>query len=621
MNYSEYQKTIFNDIHSGTGNTAIIAFAGSGKTSSLVEGLKFIPNKKSKTLVIAFNRSIAEELRNRTKTIENIDCFTFHALGYRAIQNKFGKVEIDEYKVQNIAEKYVSSIYEDSIPDLCKTVSLCKFSLQDSPEEIEYLMDIYNIDPYPLKKELFIQSVIKILGRCKEEKSIINYDDMVWFPFVHNMYVGKWNNIFVDECFPYYQRILTINGEEEIGKIYDKFKNNQPLPLVKSFNELTEQFEYCKINNAWNRGIKRLVEVHAGKIKIKCTENHKFLTNFGWVEAKNLHPGVLIKTSASDLINNQNFGYCAINNVIPTNFYEEVYDIEVDKNHNFIVCSNSSPESNNGLIAHNCQDLNRAQLNIVEIARKPNTRTFIFLDRLQAIYNFMGSNIDTVNHVIKRLDCKELYLPISYRCPKSVVNLAKEFAQEIKASENAIDGNVYTIKKDQLLSHIKAGSFILSRFNAPLITYCMMLLKNNIPSIIKGKDIGSNLLSFIKKSKSRNIDSFRTYLKKWKLSEIEKLTKEKKSIDHILDKYECLDSLCHEVNGIAELRNMIQKLFIDVDDKDKVILSTIHKAKGLEANNVFIISSTLRKGVNQEENNLVYVAITRSKENLFFIED
>jgi superfamily I DNA/RNA helicase len=51
------------------------------------------------------------------------------------------------------------------------------------------------------------------------------------------------------------------------------------------------------------------------------------------------------------------------------------------------------------------------------------------------------------------------------------------------------------------------------------------------------------------------------------------------------------------------------------------MLSTVHKAKGLEADNVYILATNRMphpKG-GSEENNICYVAITRAKKNLFYV--
>lgn len=50
------------------------------------------------------------------------------------------------------------------------------------------------------------------------------------------------------------------------------------------------------------------------------------------------------------------------------------------------------------------------------------------------------------------------------------------------------------------------------------------------------------------------------------------------------------------------------------------MLSTVHKAKGLEADNVFILATERmpNKRLGSEENNICYVAITRAKKNLYY---
>jgi PhoH-like ATPase len=103
--------------------------------------------------------------------------------------------------------------------------------------------------------------------------------------------------IIVDECFPYEQNIATETGKTRIGILYDMWKDGKELPLVKSFNTETNEFEFSKITHAWNRGEKDLVKLTCGNREIKCTENHKFLTENGWKEASRLEVGELIKTS------------------------------------------------------------------------------------------------------------------------------------------------------------------------------------------------------------------------------------------------------------------------------------------------------------------------------------
>lgn len=105
--------------------------------------------------------------------------------------------------------------------------------------------------------------------------------------------------MFFDECFPYNQYIETEFGKKQIGTLYNLWKNNKNLPLVKSYNEITKKFEYKKILNACEKGERNLIQITCGNREIRCTENHPFLTENGWKKAKELCKGDLIKTSPS----------------------------------------------------------------------------------------------------------------------------------------------------------------------------------------------------------------------------------------------------------------------------------------------------------------------------------
>jgi len=105
--------------------------------------------------------------------------------------------------------------------------------------------------------------------------------------------------IFYDECFPgsQYIEVLGKRNKKTIGEIYRDFSKNKELPLVKTYNETTELFEYKKIINAWDRGERPLVQITCGNKEIRCTANHKFLTESGWQRADELRQGTLLKTS------------------------------------------------------------------------------------------------------------------------------------------------------------------------------------------------------------------------------------------------------------------------------------------------------------------------------------
>ena len=267
------------------------------------------------------------------------------------------------------------------------------------------------------------------------------------------------------------------------------------------------------------------------------------------------------------------------------------------------------------------QDLNQAQMAMVMSAIKAGGRAIAVGDPAQSIYQFRGADSEAIPNFINKLSAKTLPLSVTYRCPKKVVELAQEVVPDIEAFEKSPDGKIENIFTNELLKKVVPGDFVLSRTNAPLIKYCMALLKSGVPANIQGRDIGANLLYFIKKSKAKTINDFIKYVNNWREQEIKRLLSEKKNTDVIEDKTECLLNLCEGTLTIKDLKETIDKLFNDVDDNKKVIFSTTHKAKGLERDRVFVLTNTYRygPGVTGEEANLWYVAITRSKSELYLV--
>lgn len=103
--------------------------------------------------------------------------------------------------------------------------------------------------------------------------------------------------IFYDECFPFEQYIETIDGPVKIGILYKNFINGDIDQYVKTYNEINNIFEYKKILNAWHREQKELILLHFGARRIKCTDNHKFLTENGWKSVNEMSVGDLVITS------------------------------------------------------------------------------------------------------------------------------------------------------------------------------------------------------------------------------------------------------------------------------------------------------------------------------------
>jgi len=107
-----------------------------------------------------------------------------------------------------------------------------------------------------------------------------------------------------------------------------------------------------------------------------------------------------------------------------------------------------------------------------------------------------------------------------------------------------------------------------------------------------------------------------------------KRTRDLEHLVTIMDRYSNLEPFLTDMALEPPNTSLNESLFTDGQSEDRLILSTIHSAKGLEWHTVFIIwalegrfpsiHALHRKKELEEELRLMYVASTRAKENLFF---
>lgn len=281
------------------------------------------------------------------------------------------------------------------------------------------------------------------------------------------------------------------------------------------------------------------------------------------------------------------------------------------------------------VVVDEAQDMNAAQLLLALGACRDDGRIAVVGDDRQAIYGFRGADSGSLDRLKSELAATELGLTITYRCPQSVVALAARLVPDYRAAPTAPAGTVRAIQEDRIAAEAEPGDFVLSRKNAPLVGVCLRLLREGKRASVQGKDIGRGLVALVRKWKSKSIPDFLVRLAKWEEREDKRLRATgKKSadarIDLVHDQADTLRALSEGLSGPKELEARIEGLFSDAGpDARAVVCSSVHRAKGLEADRVFILEDTLirtalpgRPAPGREEANIEYVAITRARSEL-----
>jgi len=281
------------------------------------------------------------------------------------------------------------------------------------------------------------------------------------------------------------------------------------------------------------------------------------------------------------------------------------------------------------------QDLNRAQLELIKKICNGNTRIIAVGDSRQSIYAFRGADTNSINNFKEYFNAGELPLSICYRCPKKVIDLAQTIVPEIEAPSTALDGKVNRVYSDEFnLCNIEHGDLILCRTNAPLIETAFALIRQHKKVVVRGRDIGKNILNIANKFDCKSLEELITQIMRAKdrqqsiLIKIEDLrnkAEQKARAMRLIDIYDTILAISENANTLDDFRHVITDLFSDREEG--IICSSVHKAKGLEYDTVYILDyNTLmphpmaetQKELEQE-NNIKYVAITRAKKELNLI--
>jgi superfamily I DNA/RNA helicase len=296
---------------------------------------------------------------------------------------------------------------------------------------------------------------------------------------------------------------------------------------------------------------------------------------------------------------------------------------------------NLNPFQYQWIFVDEAQDLNKASLELILKSRRTGGRIIFVGDKNQAIYGFAGADSKSIDNIREMTKAQYFPLSICYRCPKSHVDYVKQFVSKIEAHSLQKQGCIKTIHECNIYKYVRVNDMVLCRLSAPLIKMCLDLINLKIPALIKGQDIGSRMVEILDQIKLMNgflFSDFRVFLNIYLNEEIKKLQQQGSSNLRIQDIRDYCRGvfICYEnfkqAQSINILKNSIMQLF--GDEKNKVMLSTIHKAKGLENKRVFVLLSDsmpfelegIKDWEKEQEINLTYVAYTRSKEFLFLVK-
>ena len=306
----------------------------------------------------------------------------------------------------------------------------------------------------------------------------------------------------------------------------------------------------------------------------------------------------------------------------------------------------------NFLMVDEGQDLNACQQSF---ALRAGQRVLLVGDVAQAIYGFAGADVESIPRMVDRLGAtergvQEFSLTVTRRCAKAIVRRVQRLVPDFEAHPDNPEGEVLEVDHEKGVGMFADKDMVLCRTNAPLIGVAFRLLKEGRKANIQGRDIGQGLKSLIKKSKAKDVGALLQWIDDFHQEESQRLSKQRHpneaALTAIGDKCDCIRVLCEGATTLSDVDANIDAIFqgrvcpkchkkmnddveqcysckVDTVKPEGILLSSIHRSKGLEADRVFIMCPELlphpmakTQWARRQETHLQYVAETRAKTSL-----
>lgn len=230
-------------------------------------------------------------------------------------------------------------------------------------------------------------------------------------------------------------------------------------------------------------------------------------------------------------------------------------------------------------------------------------------DPYQNIYGFRGAKAGGMQSAVETYSMTQLPLSVSFRCPSAIVEAARWRVPHFQWSKQG--GSVNVVEKFNH-SGFTDDSTIICRNNAPLLRLAFKLLSVGRSVSVVGSELGPRLVNTMKKlgDSTMNRKTLFTEIEQWRE---ERLVAGSKSADDLAD---CMRVFAEHGDTLGQAISYAEHIFAA---QGTIRLLTIHKSKGLEFDNVYMLDPNLMDD-REQDLNLRYVGITRSANKLTMLD-
>lgn len=299
------------------------------------------------------------------------------------------------------------------------------------------------------------------------------------------------------------------------------------------------------------------------------------------------------------------------------------------------------------LVIDEAQDMDENDFALVMALLEQNEemRLIAVGDDDQNIYEFRGSDSKFLQQLIHKHNAIKYELLTNYRSQKNLVELSNTFVKHIsnrlktnpilpyKQEIGTINCTMYTasnllkpVIKNIKETPLKGTTCVLTNTNEEAFQLTGLLSHLNIKARLIQSNEGFNLfqldeLRYFYSCLNLNETSFIIQQEQWNTAKRAFFVKYKNTLNYnicvqILKGFQEINT---KIKYVSDFKNYIEESKLEdffEDDSDVILVSTIHKTKGKEFDNVFLMLQhiDLQKEATKR---MVYVALTRAKNNLY----
>lgn len=289
------------------------------------------------------------------------------------------------------------------------------------------------------------------------------------------------------------------------------------------------------------------------------------------------------------------------------------------------------------VLVDEAQDLNRSSIGFLKrCVLSENTVMCVVGDSHQAIYAFRGAMTNSIEEIKTSFKPNCVFLSTCFRCPQRIAHLASYLNPHLRRCDHEGLGNIILHRGPVTPAHFESAMeqrgplVVLNRTNASVLNILRQLYQWT------GRTDWSKVTRWMSPLVLVQLDAVQDKLGEMSLSGAHQTlmngVEEMGPVDNVTVQVIQIAMELEGTEGVTVASSswiafLLELLRYDRPEAPHLLLCTVHACKGQEYNHVMVIDYNqfgLGKRHNpeeiQQEQNLLYIAITRSTEHLVLVQ-